>query len=260
MLRFCSLGSGSSGNATLIEAGDGARRSRVLVDCGFSIKELAARLARAGLEPAELDAIFVTHEHADHIGSAIPLAKRYGLPLWMSQGTWRAVGAPELPSGLLDFARDGERIAIGALELAPYTVPHDAQEPLQLTLGDGAARLGILTDAGSNTGHLLAALAGCQALLLECNHDRELLANSRYPPALKARIAGRHGHLANDTSAAILAGVMHAGLKHVVAAHLSEQNNRPALARAALATVLGAACEDIVVADPRRGFAWLDVS
>jgi phosphoribosyl 1,2-cyclic phosphodiesterase len=257
-MRFRSLGSGSGGNATVVESG-GAQPSRVLIDCGFSLRELEARLGRAGLAAGDIHAVFVTHEHGDHVGCAAGFARRHRVPLWTSRGTWLAVGAPDCGDGLLNFARDGEGIAVGALELRPFTVPHDAREPLQLCVGDGARRLGVLTDCGAATPHLLAALQRCDALLLECNHDRELLAASRYPASLKARIGGRLGHLANDTAAQILAGCLHAGLRHLVAAHLSEQNNRPELARAALAPVAGAAPQDIVVADPLDGTPWLDL-
>ena len=258
-MRFCSLGSGSGGNATVVEATSGASRSRVLIDCGFSARELDARLARVGLRSEDLDAVFVTHEHGDHIGCAVALAQRHKLPLWMSRGTWRAIGEPEAP-GLLQFARDGQAISVGDLLLRPYTVAHDAQEPLQLRVSNGAHHLGVLTDVGSITPHLLANLQGCDALLLECNHDREMLAQSRYPAALKARIGGRYGHLSNDTAAQILAACMHAGLRHLVAAHLSQQNNRPDLARAALARVCGGSPRDIVVADPSQGFGWLSLA
>ncbi len=259
MMRFCSLGSGSTGNATLVEARDGSTVSRVLIDCGFSLRELERRLVRVGLNSSGIDAVFVTHEHGDHVGCALTLARRHRIPLWTSRGTWRAIGEPDLPDDLLHFARDLETIAIGDLELAPYTVPHDAHEPLQLRIGDGAVRLGVLTDAGSVTPHMLAQLQNCEALLLECNHDRTMLANSAYPASLKARIAGRLGHLANDTAAEILAGCMHSGLKQLVAAHLSERNNRPELARAALASVLGGCPKDVLVADPVLGFDWLDI-
>ena len=257
-MRFCSLGSGSGGNATLVEARSGATTSRVLIDCGFSLRELESRLVRAGLAPAELDAVFVTHEHGDHIGCAVTLARRHELPLWMSRGTWRAIGEPDLP-GLLHIARDGESIEVGDLALTPYTVPHDAQEPLQLRCSDGASALGVLTDVGSVTEHLLAHLRGCQALLLECNHDRDMLAASSYPASLKARIGGRYGHLSNDIAAQILASCTHSSLRHLVAAHLSEQNNRPQLAQQSLANACGGSIDDIIVADPQRGFDWLTV-
>ncbi len=256
-MRFCSLGSGSSGNATVVEARDGSHARRVLVDCGFSLREFETRLARAGLQPDELDAIFVTHEHGDHVGCAPALSRRYGIPLWTSRGTWRAIGEPECAE--VRFARDGEPIDVGGLRLIPYTVPHDAAEPLQLRCTDGARSLGVLTDAGSATPHLLDHLRGCEALLLECNHDAELLARSRYPASVRARIGGPHGHLCNETAAAILRASRHAGLRHVVAAHLSELNNTPELARAALSAACGAAPQDIVVADPQQGFGWLTI-
>ena len=256
-MRFCSLGSGSTGNATLVEAGSAACVTRVLIDCGFPLRELDRRLARIGLRSTDLDAVFVTHEHGDHIGSALALARRDNVPLWMSRGTWRAVRRPELPE--IRFARDGEALTIGALELHPFTVAHDAEEPLQLRCVERERRLGVLTDAGSITTHLIDSLQGCHALLLECNHDRELLAGSRYPPSLKARIGGRYGHLANDTAAEILAACLHAGLRHLVAAHLSEENNRPQLVRASLGGMWGDERAEIVIADPAHGFAWITV-
>lgn len=257
-MRFCSLGSGSTGNATLIEASAGITTTRVLVDCGFSLRELGRRLGRVGLTVDDIDAVFVTHEHGDHVGCALTLARKHQVPVWTSRGTWRAIGEPELP-GLLHFARDLTPIALGDLQLTPYTVPHDAHEPLQLCMGDGAARLGVLTDAGCATSHLITQLKGCDALLLECNHDRTLLANSAYPASLKARIAGRLGHLANDTAAQILRECLHNGLKQLVAAHLSERNNRPELAQTALAAVFGGQPHEVMVADPLEGFDWLTV-
>lgn len=254
-MRFCSLGSGSSGNATIVEARDGPRTHRVVIDCGFSLREFETRLARAGLQPDELDAIFVTHEHGDHVGCAPALSRRYGIPLWTSRGTWRAIGEAEPVD--VRFARDGEPIEIGGLRLLPFTVPHDAAEPLQLRCTDGAKSLGVLTDAGSITPHLLDHLRACDALLLECNHDAGMLARSRYPASVRSRIGGPHGHLCNDTAAAILRASLHGGLRHVVAAHLSEQNNTPALARQAMAQACGGAPDDIVVADPLHGFRWL---
>lgn len=257
-MRFRSLGSGSAGNATLVEAGAGARPSRLLVDCGFSLRELELRLARAGLAPDDLDAVFVTHEHGDHIGCAITLARRYRKPLWISRGTWEAIGSPQA-DGLVHFARDGEPIAIGDIELTPYTVPHDAREPLQLRCSDGARRLGILTDAGSITPHMVAHLQQCDALVIECNHDADLLARSHYPASLKARVAGPHGHLSNARAEELAARCVHATLRHVVAAHLSAENNRPDLALAALARGLGASAGDLVCADAADGFPWLSL-
>lgn len=258
-MRFCSLGSGSTGNATLIEASGGITVTRVLVDCGFSLRELDRRLGCAGLQAGDIDAIFVTHEHGDHVGCAVRLARRERIPLFTSRGTWKAIGEPELPEGLLHFARDMRPIEVGDLQLTPYAVPHDAHEPLQLRASDGARRLGVLTDTGAITQHLLAQLRKCDALLLECNHDREMLVNSKDHPALKRRIAGGMGHLPNHVAAEILAQVHHAGLRHLVAAHLSLRNNHPRLASTALAGAVGASPEDIVVASAESGFAWLDL-
>ena len=257
-MRFCSLGSGSSGNATVVEARSGSAVSRVLVDCGFSLRELELRLARVALAPADIDAVFITHEHGDHVGCALTFARRHQRPLWMSRGTWQAIGEPSLP-GLLNITRDGDEITVGDLQLRPFTVPHDAREPLQLRCTDGARALGIFTDAGSITPHVLANLQGLDALMLECNHDRGLLAASAYPASVKARIGGRFGHLANDTAAEALASCWHRGMKHLVAAHLSQRTNRSDLARAALAAVCAAEPHDIVVADPRAGFGWLSL-
>ena len=255
MIRFCSLGSGSSGNATVVEATSGITTTRLLIDAGFSLRELELRLARVGLAPGNLDAVFVTHEHSDHVGCAVALADRHDLPVWMSRGTWRALGEAVAPPRLR-FARDGEAIPVGDLELRPFTVAHDAAEPLQLRCGDGDRGVGVLTDLGSITEHMLENIAGCEALVLECNHDEAMLAASRYPPSLKARIGGRYGHLSNAIAAELL-GHIATSLCQLVAAHLSRENNRPALVREALARSWGSRPEDIVVADPVEGFTWL---
>ena len=162
MLRFCSLGSGSSGNATVIEGSSGASVQRLLVDCGFGPRQLAQRLARAGLACTDLDAIFITHEHSDHVGCALSFAQHHGIALWMSAGTHAAIGSPAI-GPLLHLVRDGEPIDLGVLEARPFTVPHDAREPLQLRCSDGAKHLGIATDFGHATPHVLACTsAGSQ--------------------------------------------------------------------------------------------------
>ncbi|HSI55069.1 MAG: MBL fold metallo-hydrolase [Ramlibacter sp.] len=256
MLRFKSLGSGSSGNATIVQARSDSTLTHLLVDCGLGIRQLETRLAHAGMLAEQVDAIFITHEHADHIGCARQFALRERIPVWMSHGTYMAIGEPDF-DGLLHIARDTEGIEVGAIQLRPFTVPHDAREPLQLTCTDGARRLGILTDLGHATSHVLEQLMGCSSLLLECNHDPQLLADSSYPPFLKRRVGGAWGHLANEAGAEIARAVQAAGLAQVVAAHLSEQNNRPELARRALAAALGCAEADVLVADGPSGCGWL---
>ncbi|MFY8102893.1 MAG: MBL fold metallo-hydrolase [Ramlibacter sp.] len=258
MLRFKSLGSGSSGNATLVQARDGTTVTHLLVDCGLGVREFARRLGRAGMLSDQIDGIFITHEHTDHIGSARSLALRHRIPIWMSAGTYAAIGEPDL-QGLLRIARDGEAVALGNLQFTPFTVPHDAREPLQLHCTDGATRLGILTDLGHVTSHVLSSLAGCRSLLLECNHDPDMLTNGPYPHFLKRRVGGDWGHLANGVAAGTAAALVPGGLRQVVAAHLSKINNHPALARAALASALGGEPGDFPVADAATGCGWLDV-
>jgi len=258
MLRFRSLGSGSTGNATLVEASSGGRVTRLLIDCGFALRHLEARLARVGLEPAQIDAVFITHEHGDHIGCAHLLSRRHGTAVWMSEGTWLATGAADF-EGRLFLARDGEPIEIGDMRLSPFTVPHDAREPLQLRCSDGARHLGVLTDLGHATPHVLAQLSGLDALLLEFNHDAEMLARSAYPPFLKQRVGGRYGHLSNSDAAAIAQALRHGGLRHLVAAHLSEQNNRPEIVRAAMADVMGTDADEMLTAHAAQGTPWIDV-
>jgi len=259
VLRFRSLGSGSSGNATLVEAGGSTGKPRrLLVDCGLGIRQLEQRLAGSGLAASDIDAIFVTHEHTDHIGCARALALRARIPVWMSPGTYAAIGSPDM-EGLLCEARDGSGIDLGDMSLMPFTVPHDAREPLQLRCTDGNRALGILTDLGHATAHVLHHLAGCHALLLEFNHDAELLAQSAYHPALKKRVGGKYGHLSNEDAGRIASAVHHSGLVTVVAAHLSRQNNLPELARAALGAAIGRDPAEIPVADPVTGTDWIEV-
>ncbi len=255
MLRACSLGSGSSGNALVVEARDGASVTRVLVDDGFNLRQLGRRLERAGLALRDLDAVLVTHEHSDHVGGVARLARKAGIPVFCSEGTARA-------AGLLDFDVDwrelvsGVRQEIGALVIDPFEVPHDAAEPLQFVFGDGARWLGLLTDAGEPTDAIVAALRRADALVLECNHDEQMLWAGPYAPFLKRRIAGARGHLSNAQAAALLGRLDCARLGWVAAAHLSAQNNAKALACEALAATLGCRAVDVCVADQEEGFGW----
>ncbi len=238
MLRFKSLGSGSTGNAMVVQARGGAQVAHLLVDCGLGIRELDKRLRAAGMLAEQIDAIFITHEHGDHVGCARQLALRERIPVYMSEGTYAAIGQPDF-EGLLRLACDGLAFDVGALQVRPFTVPHDAREPLQLTCTDGDTRLGVVTDLGHVTAHVTQELAGCATLVLECNHDEEMLRASAYP-AFSSEGGRPYGHLANSAAAALAQGLLAAGgLRQVLAAHLSEQKQRPELARAALAQALG---------------------
>ena len=255
-MRFASLGSGSEGNGLVVESGG----TRVLIDCGFGVRGTARRLARLGLEPSSLTAILVTHEHSDHVGGVPAFAGRHGIPVWATFGTLAAVSARFEGMTQVYGFDSHERFAIGALEITPVPVPHDAREPVQYVLGDGARRLGVLTDIGVSTAHVEASLSGCDALVLECNHDPGMLENGGYPYPLRQRIAGRLGHLHNDAAADILSRIDTSRLTHIIAAHLSKQNNLPELARAALAGALGCAPDWIGIADQATGFAWRELA
>ncbi len=251
-MRFACLGSGSQGNAWLVESG----QTRVLIDCGFAARETEARLARLGVEADSLAAILLTHEHSDHGRGAKAFSRRHGCPVWLTHGCRAMLEAVDALPGAVRMIDSHAAFAIGELEFQPFPVPHDAREPVQFRVSDGARHWGLLTDAGHVTAHMAEMLGGCHALALECNHDVDQLRQGRYPATLKARILGRYGHLDNQAAAGLLGRVAHAGLQHVVAAHLSEENNDPALARAALAGALGCESEWIGVADQQDGLEW----
>jgi phosphoribosyl 1,2-cyclic phosphodiesterase len=230
--RFASLGSGSRGNATVIEAGSTA----VLVDCGFAARELVSRCEGLGVDPGELSAILVTHEHGDHMRGVGALARRFGIPVWMTHGTWHAADFGAI-SDLNLFSGHAPDFSIGELQVSPVPVPHDAREPIQFVFSFADMRLGLLTDLGNITPRVVERFDALDALLLECNHDQGMLAVGPYPPSLQARVGGHYGHLNNAQAADFLRRIDHGRLRHLVAGHLSEKNNSPELAREALSSV-----------------------
>ncbi|HHM06280.1 MAG TPA: MBL fold metallo-hydrolase [Gammaproteobacteria bacterium] len=253
-MRFAVLGSGSRGNGLVIEAGG----TCLLVDCGFSVQELGRRLAQVGRCLGDLSAVLVTHEHGDHVQGVAALARQRGLPVWLTAGTARHKGLADVPDRRLFHCH--QDFAIGDLQIQPFPVPHDAAEPGQCVFGDGRVRLGLLTDCGSVTPHVEQCLDGVDALVLECNYEPVLLEGGDYPPALKRRVGGSYGHLSNAQAAALLGRIDTSCLQHVLAAHLSEKNNTPGLARAALADALGAMPGDVAVATQDQVLPWREIT
>lgn len=273
-MRFASLGSGSEGNALLVAAGTdsfcpvgarpkvprGTRQTLVLMDCGFGLRDTVSRLARLGVTPEQLSGIVVTHEHGDHIGGVARLARKFELPVWLTHGT--LLSQPKAFAGIAQLNEIGphQAFAIGDIEVTPYPVPHDAAEPVQFVFSDGARRLAVLTDTGCSTAHIEQTLSGCDALVLECNHDNDMLMKGDYPFSLKQRVGGRLGHLNNQEAAGILARMDVSNLQHLVAAHLSRKNNTPELAVRALCVALGCDESWVGVATQVEGFAWREIA
>jgi len=251
-VRFASLGSGSKGNATLVQAGD----TLVMVDCGFSVRETERRMQRLGVEPGQLDAILVTHEHSDHCAGVARLSKRYSLPVYLTHGT-AASGRCE---GSHHFHRinGDDELSIGALQVRAIAVPHDANEPCQFRFQWQQRSLGVLTDLGCITPHVVNQYRGCDSLLLEFNHDVPMLSSGPYPPALKRRVGGDWGHLSNEQAAQFLRSIDTAALRHLVVAHISEHNNCRERAQLVLDAEVPAQV-NVVWAEQAGGFGWLAV-
>lgn len=255
-MRFASLGSGSEGNAFIIEV----EHTRVMLDCGFGLRETVGRLARKGLQPEQINAIVITHEHSDHLSGAARFARKYKLPIWMTHGTFQAFRQLHDTFPAVHIFDSHLAFAIADIAIQPFPVPHDAREPAQFVFSNGAHRLGILTDVGAATAHIVNMLDRCDALVLECNHDAQLLRNSRYPHSLKQRIAGQFGHLDNQAAADLLARLDTSRLQHLIAAHLSKHNNTPALALAGLSNSLGCSPDWLDYADQDHGFDWRSIN
>ncbi|MFA5626758.1 MAG: MBL fold metallo-hydrolase [Thiohalomonadaceae bacterium] len=251
-MRFASLGSGSRGNATLVEQD----KTLLLVDCGFSLRETERRLLRLGREPSQVTAILLTHEHSDHAAGVDLFARRHGVPIWLSAGTRAACNKLEADCRIFNSHTS---FAVHDIEVTPFPVPHDAREPTQFVFGNGARRIGLLTDTGSLTPHIEQQLTACDALLLECNHDREMLLHGVYPPSLKARVDGDYGHLNNAQAAELLRRIDYSALQHIAAAHISDKNNTPQLVTSALAAALDCQSEWIAVVGQDDGLPWREL-
>ena len=253
-MRFTILGSGSKGNATLVQSGS----TTIMIDCGFTIKESVRRLELVGIKPAAITAILVTHEHGDHISGVGPFARKFQIPVHMTRGSWVPHRMGKLPQQHLFCSHTP--FTIDKLTITPFPVPHDAREPCQFTFESEGKKLGILTDTGMITPHIEAHLHNCDALILETNHDLQMLRDGPYPPSLQSRVGSNLGHLNNRQAAALLTKINTGQLQHLVAAHLSEQNNSQQHAIATLSDACGRPQEQIVVANQEQGVGWCEIT
>ena len=227
MIAFASLGSGSRGNAACVRMGD----ALLLIDCGFSLRQAEARLERLGVHAADIDAILVTHEHSDHASGVPALAARYGIEVHATHGTLVSFAPDALARvSVATPVQGGHPFSLKGVTVTPVTVPHDAREPVQFVFDYCDRRIGVISDLGCLTPHVLDCYQGCHGLLLESNHDREMLMRGSYPPRLKRRIAGDLGHLSNSQAGEFLAAVAMPEMD-VVIGHVSEQNNHPTFSK-----------------------------
>jgi phosphoribosyl 1,2-cyclic phosphodiesterase len=252
-MRFASLGSGSKGNSTVVESDTAC----VMVDCGFGLRNACTRLERIGKSPEDLTAIIVTHEHSDHWKGIGALSAKYNIPVYLSAGSLKA---KEIQSGeaLFNCIDSHKDFYVGDICIKPVPVPHDAREPIQYILSNGKVQLGILTDLGHFTPHVVSSYSKCDALLLECNYDDDMLLDGPYPRFLKDRVSGMYGHLSNRQAADLLLALDLSRLKTLVIGHISAKNNDVSLIKAAIEPLCG---EDIVLsfADQESGSPWMEI-
>lgn len=253
-MQFASLGSGSAGNSFVVKQ----NKSLLMIDCGFAIQDIVSRLDRLNEFPENITGILLTHEHEDHVKGAFKLANKYKIPIWLSYGTYKMCAKHMIKSYEIDLniIDSHNTFEIEDFVIQPFPVPHDAREPTQFTLSDGNHKLGILTDTGSSTPHIEKMLQQLDALIIEFNHDLNLLESSEYTYSLKKRISGKLGHLDNQTAAEILGKIQFKQLKHLVAAHLSETNNTEELVKEVIVDKIGCERDWIKIATQGDGTSW----
>lgn len=253
-MRFCVLGSGSSGNCVVVESGN----SRILVDAGFSCREIERRLDAVGVSSRRFTAVVLTHEHGDHTRGAPRFSHRHSVPIHATRGTLSAIKLPRgAPTPVV--LQSGRALRIASFTIRPFAVPHDAREPIGLVVEAGGCRLGIAADLGRRSVEAWRLLRDLDALVLETNHDIEMLQQGPYPWQLKKRIAGDKGHLSNRDAADGLRELLSGRLEWVVLYHLSRTNNMPTLARDAVSRVLslGSGRTKICVSEQARPTPWM---
>ena len=254
-MKFASLGSGSKGNATIIDTEHGC----LMIDCGFSIKETARRLERVGKSPQDISAILVTHEHSDHWKGVLPFASKFSIDVYATAGCYRAVNVSPGTSKLLKVICSHSEFMINNVHVLPIPVPHDANEPVQYIFSYDQYRLGILTDVGNITPYIVEQYNNCSGLLVEANHDIELLQAGAYPKFLKDRVAGQWGHLNNHQTASLLSAIDQQSIQKLVIGHISESNNNSARVKQAIEDVFPRS-EKIIYANQNEGFDWVYLS
>jgi len=257
-VHFCTIASGSSGNCIFV----GSDSTRILIDAGLSGKRIETGLTSVGIQPDSLDALFVTHEHSDHIQGIGILSRRFDLPVYATPGTWQAmeqysaIGKIHPRNKLLAYS--DERIVLNDLCINPFSIPHDAAEPVGYTIESEGRKVAVATDIGKPTPLIERNLADCDILLIESNHDLDLLENGPYPAQLKRRIRGDFGHLSNVAAGQLITRIHNPRLACVFLGHLSEENNRPAVAFDTVRDILHANGIDttngtrLIVADRHR--------
>lgn len=258
-LRIGVLGSGSGGNAVVVQSGD----RRILVDAGFSCRELVHRMALLGVDPKTLSAVVLTHEHQDHCRGIRQLAKRFKLPVYATAGTLEGMGLKGEVARSAVVMRSGEPVEVAGFSVEPFALPHDAREPVGLVVEDGdGCRLGLVADIGHATRLAWGRLLDLDVLVLETNHDLDMLRNGPYPWSLKQRVAGRHGHLSNREAADGLPELISDRLRWVVLYHLSRTNNLPGLAASAIGEVLDRerCSAQLAVTEQDHPTPWLEVT
>jgi phosphoribosyl 1,2-cyclic phosphodiesterase len=252
-MKIASLGSGSKGNATIVSGDDG---SNILIDCGFSLRQFEKRLSLLSMAPQDIDAILITHEHSDHCGGVVRIAKKYSIPVWTTFGTGRSVF-----DNSDDFNKlsGGKPITLGSFDVLPVTVPHDAGEPVQFVFCDNASgeKFGILTDTGHITRHIIDAYENLDGLLLEFNYDQQMLEDGPYPYSLKQRVSGKLGHLSNDQSIGLLKEINTNQLRCLIAAHISEKNNAHSIVEKNLGSLDH--LPQPILASQDAGFDWINI-
>lgn len=253
MLQVASLGSGSAGNALLVRSNN----TLLLLDCGFTLKETTARMAKLKLSPANIDAVLISHEHGDHVKGVGPLSRKFGKPVWLTHGTFNALRDQRFSHVNLISAH--QEFKIGDIDIDPFPTPHDAAESCQYVFEHGGVRFACVTDLGTCTPHVEEKLSDVTGLLVESNYDEHMLSNGPYPISLQARIRSDFGHLGNVQAGQLVKRLDHAGLQAILLGHLSEQNNTDEAAATTMAEHLPAGDNRVTVLQQHSCSAWFDI-